>query len=91
WMSEGEPSPDLVGPLAQLLRPYLSEGVPSIRVVANLAGTSVRSLQRGLTGAGSSFRDVLQRARLEVARELLRQPDIKIVDVAHEAGFSDHA
>lgn len=82
---------DLAGSLAQALRPYLSgDGAPTLREAAGLVGTSVRSLQRELARGGSSFRDVLQRARFEVARELLQQPDVRIVDVAHEAGFSDH-
>jgi AraC-like DNA-binding protein len=86
-----EPALDLAGSLVRLLRPYLPEGAPTIRDAASLAGTSVRSLQRALTHAGTSFTDVLQMARLEAARELFQQPDIKIVDVAHETGFSDHA
>jgi AraC-like DNA-binding protein len=87
----GPPPLDLQGSLAQALRPYLAEGTPTIRHAADLAGTSVRSLQRDLTREGSSYRKVLERARLEVARDLLAQPGVRIVDVAHEAGFSDHA
>jgi AraC-like DNA-binding protein len=88
---EAPPPLDLESSLTQTLRPYLAEGTPTIRHMADLAGTSVRSLQRDLTREGSSFRKVLERARLEVARDLLAQPDVRIVDVAHEAGFSDHA
>jgi AraC-like DNA-binding protein len=88
---EAPPPLDLESSLTQALRPYLAEGTPTIRHMADLAGTSVRSLQRDLTREGSSFRKVLERARLEVARDLLAQPDVRIVDVAHEAGFSDHA
>jgi AraC-like DNA-binding protein len=86
-----EPAQDLVGSLAQALRPYLARKPPSVRDAADLAGTSVRSLQRGLAHAGSSYRDVLQRAKLDAARELLEQPDVKIFEVAYETGFSDPA
>jgi len=85
------PAPDLVGSLAQALRPYLGRGAPYLRDAADLAGMSVRSLQRELTRAGSSYRDVLQRAKLDAARELLKNPEAKIVAVAYETGFSDPA
>jgi AraC-like DNA-binding protein len=86
-----EPMQDLVGSLEQAVRPYLAAGAPSLRDAADLAGTSVRSLQRELACAGSSYRDVLQRAKLDAARELLEQPGVKIVEVAYETGFSDPA
>jgi AraC-like DNA-binding protein len=82
---------DLVGSLGQALRPYLAAGAPSLREAADLAGTSVRSLQRELARAGSSYRDVLQRAKLDTARELLEQPEVRILEVAFETGFSDPA
>jgi AraC-like DNA-binding protein len=86
-----EPMQDLVGSLGQALRPYLAAGAPSLREAADLAGTSVRSLQRELARAGSSYRDVLQRAKLDTARELLEQPEVRILEVAFETGFSDPA
>ncbi len=86
-----EPMQDLVGSLEQALRPYLAAGAPSLRDAADLAGTSVRSLQRELARAGSSYRDVLQRAKFDAARELLEQSGGKIVEVAYETGFSDPA
>jgi AraC-like DNA-binding protein len=83
-----EPALDLVGSLVQAVRPLLVRGAPSIRDAAELTGTSVRSLQRELAHAGSSYRDVLLQVKLDAARELLRQPDLKIRDVAYETGFS---
>jgi AraC-like DNA-binding protein len=86
-----DPALDLVGSLVQTVRPYLSRGAPVIRDAAGLAGTSVRSLQRELAREGSSYRDVVRRARFETSCKLLSQRDVKIVDVAHEAGFGDQA
>jgi AraC-like DNA-binding protein len=89
--ADDDPMQDLVGSLEQALRPYLAAGAPSLRDAADLAGTSVRSLQRELARAGCSYRDVLQRAKLDAARKLLEQPDVKILEVAYETGFSDPA
>jgi AraC-like DNA-binding protein len=80
---------DLVGSLKLLLRPYLSQGQPNIQLAAHLGGMSVRSLQRRLAGEGSDYREVVQHAKFEAARELLKQPGIKIGDVAHETGFTN--
>ena len=84
-----EPAPDLFGSLVQLLHPYLSQKPPSIRDAADLAGTSVRTLQRELTRGGSSYRDVLQRVKFNAACELLKQPDTKLVEIAYATGFQN--
>jgi AraC-like DNA-binding protein len=89
--AEEEAAADLIGSLRQLLRPYLARRPPTLQEAAELAGTSVRSLQRDLAASGISYRDVLLRAKLDTARGLLRQPDIPIMDVAQQAGFSDQA
>jgi AraC-like DNA-binding protein len=82
-----EPEMDLAGSLAQALRPYLSRGAPPLIQAADLAGLSIRSLQRELASEGASYREVLQRAKLAVARDLLDQPGVKISDVALATGF----
>jgi AraC-like DNA-binding protein len=89
--ADEEPSRDLSGLLVQLLRPYLPAGAPTLHAVAELAGISGRTLQRELARLGLSYRDVLLRVKLDVARELLERPDVKIIEVAHETGFSDPA
>jgi AraC-like DNA-binding protein len=80
---------DLVGSLCQLLRPYISQGPPTVQLAAHLSDMSVRSLQRNLAHTGSSYREVVQLARFEVARELLKQPGVAITDIAHETGFAN--
>jgi AraC-like DNA-binding protein len=84
-----EPNCDLVGSLSQLLRPYLSQGLATVQLAAHLGGISVRSLQRHLADEGSSYSGVVQHAKFEVARELLKQPGVKIEDVAYETGFTN--
>jgi len=86
-----EPELDLVGSLRQLLRSHLTPGAPTIQDAADLAGISVRSLQRELARAGTSYRNLLGGVKLDRARELLRQPDLPILEVAFETGFKDPA
>jgi len=86
-----EPELDLVGSLRQLLRSYLAPGAPTIQDSADLAGISVRSVQRELARAGTSYRNLVGGVKLDRARELLKQPDLPILEVAFETGFKDPA
>jgi AraC-like DNA-binding protein len=86
-----DPSPDLVGSLVQTVRPYLARRAPPVGDVAELAGMSTRSLQRALAREGSSYREVVQRAKFEASRELLERREARVLDVAFETGFSDPA
>jgi AraC-like DNA-binding protein len=86
---EFEPAHDLVGSLKQLVRPYIRHGPPNIQLAAHLGDMSVRTLQRRLAHASSSYREVVQHLKFEAARELLNQPDVKILDIALETGFTN--
>lgn len=84
-----EPTPDFPGSLKLVLRSYLRDGYPDVRLAAEIAGTSVRTLQRRLAQFGLSYGDLVLRARFEVASELLKDPHIKSCDVGYEVGYSD--
>jgi len=77
------------GALKLMLRSYLQQGYPDINLAAAIAETSVRSLQRQLAQFGLNYSSVIQQARFEVAEELLKDPGLKLLDVAYAVGFSD--
>lgn len=79
-----------IGPfLAELVAPLLAERKVSVQLAAELAGTSVRSLQRQLTQEGTSWRDVLTKARFDHAARLLRDKDCPVLEISIELGYSD--
>jgi len=80
---------DFADSLKQTLRAYLVDGYPDIELAAELAGTSVRTLQRGLSQYDLSYSRLIQEARFEAAVQLLADPDIKIIDVAYALGYED--
>jgi AraC-like DNA-binding protein len=83
---------DMITTLLNLLLPaYLDARVPNIREVAEITGTSVRSLQRELALANLTFSDLVDQVRFRKSAELLRQQDIKIIDVAFATGYTDPA
>jgi AraC-like DNA-binding protein len=82
---------DVITTLNLLLPAYLDARVPNIREVVEIIGTSVRSLQRELALANLTFSDLVDQVRFRKSAELLRQQDIKIIEVAFATGYTDPA
>ena len=80
---------DFPSSLKLVLRTYLRDGYPDVRLAAEIAGTSVRTLQRRLSSFGLSYAALVLQARFEVAAEMLEDPRIKSFEVAYEVGYSD--
>ena len=57
--------------------------------VARALGMSVRSLQRALQGAGTSFSDQLDAVRRTRALALLRRRELSVAEVAFALGYAD--
>jgi AraC-like DNA-binding protein len=75
---------------AELIR-RLSQGGARLPAVAEQLGMSPRTLQRKLADAGSSFQDVLDGVRYELARDYLRQRELGLVDIAFLLGYQEQS
>lgn len=84
-----EPAVDFAGRLMQCVVPHLADGHPGIAVAAEIAGTSVRTLQRRLSELGLSYSDVVSRARFEVASRMLTDTDAAVIEIAFATAYSD--
>ncbi len=62
---------------------------PSINVVAEKMGITTRTLARKLNQEGSSFTDILNNVRSEVAIYFLQATNLSTEDVSESLGFSD--
>jgi AraC-like DNA-binding protein len=80
---------DFVYALKQVLKTYLSEGYPDIDRSAKVMRTSVRTLQRNLARAGLTYSKLVEYARFEVAAEMLKSPNLKMIDIAYALGYQD--
>ncbi len=69
----------------------LAQGEARLPSIAAHLGMSPRTLQRKLADAGSSFQDVLDDARYELARGYLRQRDLSLVDIAFLLGYQEQS
>ncbi len=84
-----DPEQDFPGSLKLALRSYFQEDYPDVNLAAEITNTSVRTLQRRLGEFGLNYSTLVQQARFEAATDLLTDPGLKILDVAHAVGFSD--
>lgn len=75
--------------LQQLLRVYIDEGYPDIKLAANIAGCSVRTLQPRLRQCGLSYSNLIHQTQIECAKELLADKKLRTLDVAFAVGYRD--
>lgn len=80
---------DYTDTLRELLRPYLAEGYPSEHFASELMSTSVRTLTRRLSTRGLTYGKLIDNLRFQVAKDLLHEPDMRMLDIAHSVGFRD--
>ena len=79
---------DLVQRVRREVKARIESG-SALSDVSRALGMSDRSLQRKLTGLGTSFRQVVDEVRREQVMHLLRSSDMSLDAVAMMAGFSD--
>jgi AraC-like DNA-binding protein len=74
--------------LRAMLPEYIIDNQLSIGCVAEIACVSPRTLQRALAEEGLNFRELLEGARFEVARQRLSDPAVSIAEVSELLGYS---
>ena len=87
----GSPGHEIIDSLKLMLPSYLDGRVPTLNEIAEMAGVSARSFQRRLSYAGLTYSDLVDNARFEIARRLLRDTDAKIIEIAFSSGYTDPA
>ena len=79
----------LVAQVRQAVSRHLSRGAPRREQVAASLCMSERTLQRRLTEAGTSFHEVVDQTRREVAQRLLEAGGASPTEMSFALGFSD--
>jgi AraC-like DNA-binding protein len=67
----------------------LPDGAPSKPAVARSLGMSPRNLQRHLADEGTSFKTLLEEARLTLARNYVDEGRLSVTEIAFILGFAD--
>jgi len=73
----------------QVLCRLLPQGEPKREVVAQALHLSQRTLQRRLQEEGTSFQQLLDDTRRELAEQYLAQPNLTLLETAYLLGFAD--
>ena len=73
------------------LSSYVRESHLDVSLAAEIAGTSVWTLQRRLGTLGMSYSHLLQQVRFDAATEMLADPGHRVVDIARAVGYDDQA
>lgn len=81
----------LVDEVRRRIGRILQDHNPDIASVANAMGVSVRTLQRQLSDAETSFLKELAAVRREIAERYLRETRLGLVDIALLVGYSEHS
>jgi AraC-like DNA-binding protein len=66
-------------------------GAISIYAIASAFGISPRSLQRELSRLGTSYSELLDRLRIDRAKEMLAETDLTQVEISRELGYGHSA
>ncbi|MGH1373625.1 MAG: AraC family transcriptional regulator [Cellvibrionaceae bacterium] len=69
----------------------LPTGEPSQEDIASALHLSARQLRRKLQQSGTSYAQLLQSTRHDLAKKYLLQPNLPICDIAHLLGFNDQS
>lgn len=77
--------------LREIVMRLLPSGYPKLEIVARELRIARRTLQRRLAAAETSYTDLVNEARLELAARLLRNRDRSIASIAFSAGFANHS
>ena len=80
---------ELEDTLREIIRTHMRSQNCSIRRVADALDLSTRGLQRDLARHGTSFSQLLESTRIETARHLLEQSNLRIIDIAIETGYAE--
>nr|WP_133169934.1 AraC family transcriptional regulator [Shimia abyssi] len=77
--------------LKQLIRPYLLTAPPPIDLLADMVDSSARSFQRWLLANGTSYRKLVNETRGEMAKEMLADEDMSLIQVAMYLGYENQS
>ena len=82
-------SPDLRHQVERIVMRLLSRGEATVRNVSQELGMSVRTFARRLNDAGSTFAEILDQLRSDLARKYLSDADLAPSQIAFLLGYSE--
>lgn len=88
-LSTREPSHDFVGHVRQRVLAKLRDGAPDLELVARELSMSPRTLQRRLTEEGTTFNELIDGLRRELAGAYVRDTGLPLAEIARGLGYRE--
>jgi AraC-like DNA-binding protein len=85
------PSDSFAGATKQLVKAYAADGWLTVNQASDASGVGLRTLQRRLSAEGTTYLEVLEDARAEIATELLENTDAPLSEIATKLGYSNQS
>lgn len=82
---------DIINRVRSAIIDHLPSGNVTHAKISKSLAISVRSLQRKLQQAGTTFRNLLDSTREELARQYVRDTSVDLIETAFLLGFSEHS
>ena len=82
---------DVVGSVRSTLTKLLPTGEINEEIVSQSLNMNLRTLQRKLKDEGTSFRDILNTTREEIALDYIRNSNLSLTEIGYLLGFADQA
>lgn len=77
--------------VSQALTPLIEDQDPTIGAVAEALSVSEATLRRRLKSEGTSFRQILRTKRMDVAKRLLSETGMSVLEIAQRLGYAESA
>ena len=90
-MAHAQDSSLPIGQLGTVVQRLLVTGYPKLERVAGEVGITRRTLQRRLATAGTSYSNLVNETRYQLAAELLEDRSVPISSIARAVGFANHS
>lgn len=78
----------VVAALREVLRKYRTDNWLTIEETAELADTSSRSLQRLLAADGTTYVELAEQVRSDLAQEMLKDTSVSVTEIGKQLGYS---
>jgi AraC-like DNA-binding protein len=87
----GAPPDNFIDSIRQVIATYMRNDMIGIEHISRVIGLGPRTLQRRLRQRGMEYSEIVAATRLTLARTLLDDHHIAVIDIAQELGYSDAA
>ncbi|MDF1695198.1 MAG: AraC family transcriptional regulator ligand-binding domain-containing protein [Saprospiraceae bacterium] len=85
------PGNKFVYDVESLIKDGLPTGIPTIQNISELLAMSNRTLTRRLSEANVTYRDLVKKTQAKIAKDMLRDKNQSIGDIAFLTGFSEQS